>query len=523
MSAADVPTAVAGPADAGAGAEPDVWARWSDRCNAILVREVQQAVKGRVFVLTVLAALTISVIIAISVAADYERTPRAGSKAFDYGLATLAALVLFVVPMQAYQSMRLELRGGIVEQLLLSRLRPRSILAGKLFAAMVQFSLYVSIMAPLLATSYLLRGVDLQLIATSLMLALVFCVTATSFAVSSAAQSVAPALQPVANIAVAFGLGMATFGMVGLVGSGEYARNMGVLMRRPEFGMVISMIVLGGVASSVLSALTAQCFLLHAFENRSTGFRIMLFAMVPVALGWMLVFIEPAHWEHVFPGIVFFLLMLGTGFGIFMVTEQRELSPRVRAHVPRLAGFGPLAAPFLPGRDRGMACLLLYYALVGAIAWSFWPVASRAGGGVFRPPLGRVAVCLVAYSLVYLTLVKAIRSRLPASLVGNHVARGLLPLLLLAFCLAPVLIDVFAHGTVGEWHVGHVMNPFWTVIEFALHNRHGNEAMPAFVVAIAVAVALQLPSLVRGFDEVAVAAAARRARQAAVAPGSGVG
>ena len=82
-----------------------IWSRLSDRLNPILVREVQQAVKGRVFPLMILLALSISVVIAVVVAAEYVEG-RTGRSAFDAGMATLVPLVFFIIPMQAYNSMR---------------------------------------------------------------------------------------------------------------------------------------------------------------------------------------------------------------------------------------------------------------------------------------------------------------------------------------------------------------------------------------------------------------------------------
>jgi hypothetical protein len=491
------------------------WSLLSDRLNPILVREVQQAVKGRLFVLTVLAVLLISVVIAIGIVGDQGGGTDAGRSVFDAGLALLVPLVLFVVPMQAYQSMRLELRSGIVEQLLLSRLRPRSIVSGKLLAAMVQFLLYVSILAPLLATSYLLRGVDLPTIVVSLVFALVFCVGTTAAAVSAAAQGTAPALQQAAQVAAAFGFGMLTFGMLGYVGSGEYSRDIGWMLRQTEFAAALSGIVLGVGAGATLSALTAQSFLLHAFENRSTGFRVFLFAAPLVALGWMLGFLQPRDHGAAAAVIVFAGTLLGIAFGVFMCTEQKALSPRVRAHVPRNGALALLAAPFLPGRDRGVVCLLLYLGCLAALGAAVWPVvtSSVVSPGVritdFRVGILRMSAFAGAYGVIYLTLGKWLRARLPASLLGNHLARFLLPLVLLAFLLVPMLVDVFARGSVGAWHPGHAMNPFWTIERFTFRPERG----PMLTILLAVAsacVVLQLRGLVGGVREVLAAAARRR-------------
>lgn len=495
----------------------DRWAIWSDRCNPILVRELVQAVKGRGFALTVFLALAVSVLIAIAVVRSGGAEARAGLDAFGAGLATLAPLLLFVVPMQAYQSMRLELRAGIVEQLFLSRLRPWRILTGKLLAAMVQFVLYVSVLAPLLATSYLLRGVDLPTIALSLLFALLLCLTATAAAISAAAQGLLPSMQPVASLAIALGLGMATVGVVGYVGTGEYARDVGWLMRSSEFGTTTSLFVLCALLGTTLSGLTAQSFLLHAFENRSTAFRVFLFGTVAILFAWLFVFIDPTHWREAAWGLLFFLVLLGITFGVFMVTEQDQLSPRVRAHVPKSALVALLAAPFLPGRDRGMACVGLYMLVLLGIGALVQP-PTVTGFAPYREGVLRMAAMTVVYGLVWLSIAKWLRARLPSTVQGNHIARFLLPAVFVVALLLPVLMDVFVRGGVDEWHVGHVLNPFWTIAVFAWTNHHP-AALPWLFGVLALFTVLQVPACVRGVREVLAAQAARRAAAKPVVEG----
>jgi hypothetical protein len=513
MSALD-PTLVQAEVPQGGEPEPSRWSRWSDFLNPILVREVQQAIKGRVFMLMVVVALAISVVIAIAVAGDQSSGLQSGRNVFDAGLATLVPLLIFVVPMQAYQSMRMELRAGIVEQLLLSELRPHRIVMGKLAAAMVQFALYVSVMSPLLATSYLLRGVDLPTIGLSLMFALVFCVAATSFAISSAAQGALPSMQGLANLAVAVGLGMASFALVGFVLSGECSRSLSWLLSSSEFAGVTSLIVLGCGTSAVMSALIAQTFLAHGFENRSTSFRVFLLACVGLAFAWMFTFVPSTRWDQTVIVVVTFLLLLGAGFGVFMVTEQRDLSPRVRAHVPAAPFLALLAIPFLPGRDRGMWCLLLYFALVAAIAVPLWPSISTTGFARYGQGTVNMDVMIVSYTVLYASLGRWLRTRMPASVAGNHLARIGVPLMLFLFCVIPLLLDAFVQGGVGGFHAGHAMNPFFTIGDRAFGNTGQDWAM-ALAAAAGVAIALQLPALLGGAREVLAASRDRRARLAA--------
>lgn len=498
-------------------AAPGRWDRWSDRLNPILVREVQQAVKGRIFVLSVLISLAIAVIIAISVASDHRAGMSSGRNAFDAGLATLVPLLLFVVPMQAYQSMRLEMRAGIADQLLLSQLRPWRIVVGKIAAALVQFVLYVSVLAPLLATSYLLRGVDLPTIGLCLLFALVFCVAATSFAISAAAQGALPALQGLANLGVAAGLGVATFGMMAFVGSGECANELGWLMRSGEFATVVSLIVLACIAGTALSCLVAQCFLAHVHENRATPFRVFLLLLVGVGFGWLYLFVDPVGRINVLPLLQFFLVLVGAAFGVFFVTEQRELSPRVRAHVPRSPVLALLLAPMLPGRDRGFLCALLFLLLLGAVAAPLWAVPSTRS---WRPDFLRLGGMVAAYTVIYLTFGRLLRGRLPATVLGNHAARVALPLLLFVACVLPLLFDLLVLGGVVRWHPGHALNPFFTIGEFAWRDS-GDEVLGLLAASAGGLVLLQVRTLWGGVREVLAASAAARAREAAGGAGDG--
>jgi len=507
-------TAVEAPSATPSVAPSTLWSRLSDRCNPILVREVQQAVKGRVFPLTVMITLAITVVIAVVVSNQYASRGN-GSTAFTAGFATLIPLVVFVVPMQAYQSMRTELKGGIVEQLLLSRLSPSRVLSGKLQAAMVQFALYVSVLSPLLATSYLLRGVDLPTIAISLLFALIVCVTATSFAVSSAAQAVVPALQPIANLGIAFGLGLASFLLIVMVVDGDYARNVGALLRSGFLSRVASAIVLGALLATTLSWLAARSFLLHAFENKSSAFRVFLFVVPLLLYGWMLLFLDRSEWRMTFPGLTLGLGLAGIVFGVFMVTEQQRLSPRVHAHVPANGGVALLCSPLLPGRDRGLLCFAIYFLLLGCVALLFWPSGGPAFSARIIRDMGRAAWLVSTYALVYLSIGRWLRHRLPETVQGSQAGRFLLPLILFLCCVVPLLIDSFVWAGVDEWHLGHVMNPFWTVARFL--GDDWPDAVPVLTGVLVLGALLALPTFVRGVHEVTAASKARRERKAPAA------
>ena len=149
-----------------------------DRFNPILVREIQQAVSGRAFLITVSVSLTCVVLVAMLIAWGDSGT-QIGREAFIWTLRLFTPVAIFFVPLQAFISTRHEVSGGTAEHLLLTRLRPGAIVRGKLFAAMVQFIVFVSLFAPLMALTFLLRGVDVPTIAVLLALGCLGCLCST--------------------------------------------------------------------------------------------------------------------------------------------------------------------------------------------------------------------------------------------------------------------------------------------------------------------------------------------------------
>lgn len=484
--------------------------RWSDRVNPILLRELKQSTKGRVFMLAVLLALVAVVFVAASVAAHVQRGG-SGKVAFDAGLATLVPLLLFIVPMQASYSMTAELRSGMLDQLQLTELRPLRIVLGKLGAAVVQFVIYVSLAAPLLMTGFVLRGVDMAMIAVSLIFALLCCVGATAVALAAALQGAARMLRPVSTLGSALGLGvMATITSV-YVGTGEFARDVGSLLGTPELWLVLGSVSLGAMVAITLLTLIAQARLSHAFENRSTGFRVFLLLQPPLWFGWIWLLERGAPSRDLITTCSFFLALLGAIFTVFMVTELRRLSPRHVAHVPRRAWLSWLAVPLLPGRDRALLCLYLYWALLFALVeWLIDPAVMKPGFLAFDLWFYQAAVMVCGYALVYGMLVHLLRSRCPELGEMTAGARVLAPLLLVLGCLLPVLFDGLNATGVADWHLGHILNPFWSVDEFAHADQLHQVRRTVVVVALATA-CLRCVPLLRGVKETLAASRARRA------------
>jgi len=157
----------------------------SDWLNPILVKETRQALKSKQFVITFL--LLIIVVIAWTLIAILFSIPNiyydSDGTSFLVGyLLILLGPSLMVIPQASFRSMASELEEGTYETLSLSLLSPSQVVYGKLSVAILQLVIYLSILAPCIALTYLLQGVTLETI-----VALLLIVSATSIGLSAIA------------------------------------------------------------------------------------------------------------------------------------------------------------------------------------------------------------------------------------------------------------------------------------------------------------------------------------------------
>src|SRR5690606_10094911 len=86
----------------------------------------------------------------------------AEGKGMLYGyFLVLAIPLLVVVPFSAFRSLAAEREDGTYELISITALNARQIVGGKLGSAILQMMVYFSALAPCVAFTYLLRGVDI--------------------------------------------------------------------------------------------------------------------------------------------------------------------------------------------------------------------------------------------------------------------------------------------------------------------------------------------------------------------------
>lgn len=188
-TAASTATPEAAPAAGGSaqGAAP-WWERWGDRLNPLVVKEVRQGLRTRIFWacfgLLLLACVVLSLVAYVEVReAAYARHGRGFFFGFFF---CLGVVHFFVIPYNAYRSLAREREDETWVLLVLTGLGPRRILRGKVASFLVQAGLYASAVGPFLLFSYFLNGIALPSILIILALGAAWLVFLTVVGVCAA-------------------------------------------------------------------------------------------------------------------------------------------------------------------------------------------------------------------------------------------------------------------------------------------------------------------------------------------------
>ena len=151
--------------------QPRSWARaerWLERgsewLNPILVKEARQALKSRQFVATFSLLLLFGwawSFLGVALLSPGVYFAPGGRVMLTGYLLILLVPMIIVVPFSAFRSLAAEREDGTFELLSITSLTARQIVTGKLGSAMVQMIVYYSALAPCIAFTYLLRGIDI--------------------------------------------------------------------------------------------------------------------------------------------------------------------------------------------------------------------------------------------------------------------------------------------------------------------------------------------------------------------------
>jgi hypothetical protein len=340
---------------------------FSDRINPIVIKELRQAVQSR-FVIAVLLTLLSVQLAAIGI---YILASGASLFGFDSGRQSFMMLfgilqVIGIVFVPLYTGTRLAAeRSDInVDLLFITTIKPRSVIAGKMFAAMTLTALIYSACMPFMAFTYFLRGIDLPSIFISLGIGFVAVMACAQGAIFVACMPVNRTFKIIFGLIALTGFGLICFGTMLWVN--EILRR-GVNGR--DFWQVIT--VMSVVVSFLIGLLFVMSVALIMPVAANRALPVRLFITTAWLLAGVAVIIDSMTENHNWPVIVWVVVFeIVFALALFAaVSERDQPGRRVLRSIPNSLPGRAGAFFFFSGAASGVAWATVMIVMTLAIAW----------------------------------------------------------------------------------------------------------------------------------------------------------
>jgi hypothetical protein len=433
--------------------------RLSDRLSPIVVKEVRQMVRGREFNYSFSLSLIAGLIVAfIAGTSATSGTGDAGIRIFSSLMACLSLIGLIVAPLGAFNALRNERMERTLDLVTVTTLSPLRIVIGKLTAQAVK----------LLTLFAALGGIDFPTILYSLASLFLWSLWACAAALFLSCLSKSRAISGLifGAMIILLLILFSESGLGGFLARSFFAGPRGGV---PGFG---SPFTRGG--TSLLWSFAAMAFvcivtmtnlvllaenrLLLPTEDRSTALRVGFFVQFLLIIGAA---VYPALRLPSYP-IFAFTIALGTLGGLhlaavalFSVTEEMDLSRRIRQQNRTATGWRRYLVIFRPGGAWGATYVLVQMALFLAVGAIFLNTSSVEFSWL-------VAIC--AYICLFTGLpTLGGRMMVKRHFKPFHLRVGVLLLLPVAMLLPDFLVYLVTGDFGGIYSSRHVLDPFRTL------------------------------------------------------------
>lgn len=445
--------------------------RMGDFLNPILVKETRQALKSRQFTASFWLVLLFAAgwsFVGISLVMPQVYYLPSGRYMLTGYFIILCIPLLLVVPFSAFRSLATECEDGTYELLSITSLSARQIVTGKLGSAILQMMVYYAALAPCIAFTYLLRGMDvgtiaILLVGTFLMSVLFSCVGLVFAGITKSRQW--QALTSVLLLILLI-IGGWTWGywMMFLVHADSGVVN--TVSFWHGVGFVLSMYVTV-VTMLVLIAAAQNSF---ASENRSTKIRVTMLAQFLVYCSWMFYLWFAYGFEHM-PWITLMCAgIVWTVYGAFLTGEIAELSPRARRSLPQSFFGRTFLTWFNPGSATGYVFIVGSFLALAIVVVTINAMVKTVTPGTAYDPndLFTFAALMWSYMAFYLGVGRLIIEGLRRVLEFGVAAVFLIHVLLLtAAVMTPLLIQMWLQDFQSEPDYSYLqaVNWMWTLTE----------------------------------------------------------
>lgn len=462
-----------------------------DQLNPILVKEARQALKSKQFLVTFTLLLACGwgwslLGIALLTPGVYF-APGGVFMLVGYFL-ILATPILIVVPFSAFRSLAAEREDGTFELLSITTLSARQIVTGKLGSAILQMLVYYSALAPCVAFTYLLRGVDILSIVILLTTTFLASVLLSAAGLLVATLTSAKHWQVVLSVVLLIGLLWATGVWIAMMLNLIFASGQ-VPYDQVQFWIMTLSVITFYISFLVLFIQAAAAQLSFASDNRSTRIRWVLLAQQVLWIGWMC-YLWLVEREYAYLYVTVSIATLyWFFFGGLLSGELARLSPRVKRSLPQSFLGRMTFTWFNPGSGTGFAFAItnmMGVVLCVAAMGITGSVVAFEGAPNNWDWLLYSGLCL-SYLTIYLgvgrLLILLLRQVIPAGIAITLLINVLLAAL---GALVPVLIQAWIQGYSNLSYMPlQVSNWAWTLVVAVEGNLWAHPVVPPAIFLLA--------------------------------------
>jgi ABC-type transport system involved in multi-copper enzyme maturation permease subunit len=469
-----------------------------DYLNPILVKEARQAMKSRQFSVTFALLLilgwiwTVGFIAFWNVSLYYQSY---GVWAISAYYLVLTVPMLIVIPFATFRSLASETEDGTFELMSITTLTARQIVIGKLASAVLQMLVYYSALAPCIAFTYLLRGIDI--ITIGLLLGHTFLASVLLSVVGLVAATLSRSRMWQVLVSVVLIMGLLGFTWIWDIGSMQvlFEGNGTLPFDEPIFWAINGAAISFVMAFSVLFLFIAAAQITFASENRSTPIRWVLVVIQLLLVGWMVFMWQSIQEDRSDLMLVTMEVLAGIYWmfvGAVLTGETADLSPRAKRHLPQSVLGRSLLTWFNPGSGSGYTFVVLNMAGV-VVVHIVLVCASLAVGNGNAPPNSDwffSAIAILGYVAGYLGTV-----RLCVSLARRFTTVPMITVFLMHVVV--LLVGIFVPMAILSLQFGinaydfsygplQLTNWWWTILELLWRGPTGpvGEIIPLVVLLI---------------------------------------
>lgn len=353
----------------------------SEWLNPILVKEARQALKSRQFVITFGLLLLFGW--AWTVFGIFLSAPGifygAEGKGMLYGyFLVLAIPLLVVVPFSAFRSLAAEREDGTYELISITALNARQIVSGKLGSAILQMMVYFSALAPCVAFTYLLRGVDIFSIFFVLYYTFLMSLLLSTLGLLVATATRARHWQVLLSVLLLLLLFITAIIWVSFIFTSLLEEIW--LADRWEFWAVNAFVLTMYLSFFVLFLWAAGAQISFASDNRSTRLRYVMVVQEILWLGWITYFWLTQNDPEILAVGLAVAAVYWMAMGSMLVGEYPQLSPRVKRELPQTLLGRVMLTWFNPGSGTGyvfsvlnMIALSTIFVVIGMWSVAYFP------------------------------------------------------------------------------------------------------------------------------------------------------